>query len=512
MAIISISRLQQRRGLRADLPANLNEAELGWCLDTRELFIGNGNTYTGNSQVLTQWSPNGQLIKHTYVGDTGISASTGPTVRPLGSILDDTLCVKDYGAVGDGVTNDTAAIQAAIADEWARISANPSAYAQSRNAIYFPAGNYLVDASIKLYPYITLVGDGINRTFIVLKAGFVGPVLRTADSLGQIGANIGTNGGILPISITVNGFTFNSGVDAPNTLVLLQRCTDVNLVNCEIIGAWAPGSLISSAGNGVTIESMGTATTTQYINFDNVIFKNVAYGLYSEDPINFVSVVNSTFITNGIGIGLIDGVNSGPQDVKISNNIFKDIDSYGLHVTTTRRGISSINNSYVNIGAEYGHYSIYWGANSVNCASIGDMFDQTNPTLRIYNGAPQTNAVFNAQSTELVKNTPTPMTATIAANQTNASTGIAFSLTYATDMLTAWVDYSIVLDAYRKNGRLSIISDTSTVQLSDTSTELNLSESVVFSAAIVGTDVVINYTSTGTTNGVMSYMTTHWTS
>ena len=101
MAITSISRLQHRRGLLADLPANLNEAELGWCLDTRQLFIGNGNTYTGNSQILTQWSPNDQIITHIYQGYTGVAANTtvsgSPTVRTLSSILNDYLDVKDYG-------------------------------------------------------------------------------------------------------------------------------------------------------------------------------------------------------------------------------------------------------------------------------------------------------------------------------------------------------------------------------------------------------------------------------
>lgn len=511
MAIISISRIQQRRGLRADLPASLNEAEFGWCLDTRELFIGNGNTYTGNSQVLTQWSPNDQIIKHTYVGDTGVSALTGPTIRTLGSILDDTLCVKDYGAVGDGITDDTDAIQAAIADEWARISANPAAYAQSRNPIYFPAGNYLITATIKLYPYITLMGDGIDRSIITLQAGYVGPVLRTADSLGQTGANIGTNGGILPTHITVSGFTFDSSIDPPNTMVLLQRCTNTNMDNCKLIGAWQPGDAFNSTGNGITIESIGTATSTEYLNFNNIIVNNVAFGLYSEDPIRFVNVTNSSFVTCYTGIGLIEGADSGPSYVKISNSIFRAIDSYGLYATTTGEGITSSNNNYVDVGNEYNRYAIYWSNATSSCSSIGDVFDQINPSLYVYNGSPSTNVIFDAQLIEFTNTNPTPDTATILPGQTNASTGITFSLLTATNMLTAWVDYSLSLGSYRKNGRLSIISDTVTVQLTDTSNELNTSESVVFGAIVSGNNIVIRYTSTGSTNGMMSFITTYWT-
>ena len=93
MAIISVSRLQHRRGIRADLPETLNEGELGWCLDSRELFIGNSNAYTGNSQVLTEWSRNDEIIRHIYTGDHRSPAHTGAAGRdvrrPLGEKLDD---------------------------------------------------------------------------------------------------------------------------------------------------------------------------------------------------------------------------------------------------------------------------------------------------------------------------------------------------------------------------------------------------------------------------------------
>ena len=511
MAIISISRIQHRRGLRADLPTNLNEAELGWCLDTRELFIGNGNTYTGNSQILTQWGPNDQLIKHAYIGDTGISAVTGPTYRTLGSILDDTLCVKDYGATGNGVTDDTAAIQAAIEDEWARISADPYAYAQSRNSIYFPAGTYVISASINLYPYTTLTGDGVDRSIIQLQSGFVGPVLRTADSLGQVGANIGTNGGIIPTSISVVGFSLDGSVDVINPVVLLQRCNNISMASCKLIGGWVQGGTNTSAGNAITIESLGTAVTTEYLSFNDITATNVVYGLYSDDPIDYITVSESLLTNSYYGIGLLNGGDDGPRYTKISNNTFNNIDSYGLRVTTQRRGVTSLNNVYTTVGTVYAVSAIYWDALTGDCSSIGDVFSQNIRSLQIYNGAPAYNTVYNAQSTELIRNTPTPLSRSILINQVNTSTGIVFDTAIATDMLTAWVDYAIVLGTYRRNGRLSIISDTVTVTLSDTNLELNTDAVVTFSVGISGAVVTIYYTSTGTTSGTLTYIQTNWT-
>lgn len=60
MAVIQISRIQHRRGLESDLP-NLASAELGWSVDTRRLYIGNGTTEEGapslgRTEILTQYS------------------------------------------------------------------------------------------------------------------------------------------------------------------------------------------------------------------------------------------------------------------------------------------------------------------------------------------------------------------------------------------------------------------------------------------------------------------------
>jgi hypothetical protein len=60
MAVIQISRIQHRRGLQSDLP-NLASAELGWSVDTRKLYIGNGTIEEGapslgKTEILTQYS------------------------------------------------------------------------------------------------------------------------------------------------------------------------------------------------------------------------------------------------------------------------------------------------------------------------------------------------------------------------------------------------------------------------------------------------------------------------
>jgi len=57
MAIVQISKITQRSGNIVDLP-QLDNAELGWAADARQLFIGNDNNITGveNVEVLTSYS------------------------------------------------------------------------------------------------------------------------------------------------------------------------------------------------------------------------------------------------------------------------------------------------------------------------------------------------------------------------------------------------------------------------------------------------------------------------
>lgn len=69
-----------------------------------------------------------------------------------------TLSVLDYGAKGDGTTDDTASIQATL----------EAAYAMSpKPVVYFPAGRYKVTDSLVLKDYMTLRGAGRNNSVIV---------------------------------------------------------------------------------------------------------------------------------------------------------------------------------------------------------------------------------------------------------------------------------------------------------------------------------------------------------
>lgn len=92
--------------------------------------------------------------------------SVGAVNRTVKAKLQEFVSVKDFGAVGDGVTDDTAAIQAAI-----NVNTAP---------VYIPEGTYRITSSIRLDPatdnvtYRTaamLYGSGKERTIILNESG-----------------------------------------------------------------------------------------------------------------------------------------------------------------------------------------------------------------------------------------------------------------------------------------------------------------------------------------------------
>lgn len=88
---------------------------------------------------------------------------TGATLQSVQTKLEQYVSVKDFGAVGDGVADDTAAIQAAIdATKPSVAYFNDSAIPTQTKGIYIPAGTYRVTDTIILYSFQTLFGDGVS--------------------------------------------------------------------------------------------------------------------------------------------------------------------------------------------------------------------------------------------------------------------------------------------------------------------------------------------------------------
>jgi hypothetical protein len=88
--------------------------------------------------------------------------------------------VKDYGAYGDGIHDDTAAINLAISDG-GRCGAGCPASTQFPATVYFPAGTYLVSSPIIQFYNTEMLGDPFNPPVIRGAESFTGLGVITSD-------------------------------------------------------------------------------------------------------------------------------------------------------------------------------------------------------------------------------------------------------------------------------------------------------------------------------------------
>ncbi len=99
---------------------------------------------------------------------TGAVLTPGPIAFPTGFMKS----VKDYGAAGDGFTDDTAALQAALSDGRSNTSAN---YNGVPKGLYFPPGTYLIhDTLVWNGCCVTLQGSGSSASVIRLAPSAAG--------------------------------------------------------------------------------------------------------------------------------------------------------------------------------------------------------------------------------------------------------------------------------------------------------------------------------------------------
>ncbi|KAF4624064.1 hypothetical protein G7Y89_g14110 [Cudoniella acicularis] len=116
--------------------------------------------------------------------------------NPQGSAYQVFRNVKSFGAKGDGVTDDTAAINAAITSGSRCVAGPPPGGCQSSTTspavVYFPAGTYLISAPIVPYYMTQMIGNPNAMPILKASAGFSGFALVDADPYQSANPDYGT--------------------------------------------------------------------------------------------------------------------------------------------------------------------------------------------------------------------------------------------------------------------------------------------------------------------------------
>ena len=488
MAVVQISRIQVRRGQKnqgSGLP-QLASGELGWAIDTRELFVGNGSVSegapaVGNTKILTEYDDLFRLAEtYNYRADdsfilTGPNSSN-PVLRTLQERLDDRVSVRSFGAKGDGTQVATTQLQTAIDQLYINSATKTSA--QSRVVLHLEAGEYLIDDLLYLPPNATLVGAGSGKTIIKQTTASKG-VFKTVNSSSTPGspASDSTSTTINQAqNIRLEGMTLE--VTSSAKALVLQSCRDSKFADVEVKGVWTSGDAIVSTDVGIELNSLSGSVESSNNDFEKCKVTGFAYGVLSNWDIDNVHWHDCEFETLGYGVvfgetmilgNAASGQSTGPVNCKLIENTFTDINRQGLWIENGSRNTSH-GNKFTRVGVDGGTeeqpvYSVVKFIESSN-QSLNDFFARTATLI----------AGSIANTVPYIPEIEGPATFNL-----NYETEITFGKLNGTRLFrlpadtnqSFDIDYSLVSQSYNviRNGVLNVTVDTrsnpNAVQISD---------------------------------------------
>jgi hypothetical protein len=315
MAIVQISKIQQRAGNLVDLP-QLDNAEFGWATDTNRLFIGRtGNNYSDeNIEVLTSYSNisfsqiegsdggnlnittplNGQIFTYVSSTDTwenysGNASQFGGTKLQLGSVSNISMT---GGAIGyvletDGLGN----------LEWAPKNALYTIINGLTNNV---TGNIVTMTVANTTPYtngqsITISGANISnsnassningRTFYI-----------------QVDANFSANRNVVG-SGNVVLYTDTGLITTANGAGLTSYTIDTGIATA-ILGGSGSGSIAGGANTTVQFNDQGTSNGVAGFTFDkNTTTLTVSSGNIITGNLNATSTITALRLISNIATG-----------------------------------------------------------------------------------------------------------------------------------------------------------------------------------------------------------------
>lgn len=309
------------------------------------VFVDGVNQYEGSSYVetdnntvtFTQGLHQGALVKFStvqtqtsQVASAGAvsftAAGAGALPRSVQSKERDIVSVKDFGAQGDGVTDDTAFIQAAI---------------NASDEVWFPEGTYKVTSSLTVNKAMTIRVDGVIETtgyqyqvnpptiFLVTADNVIIEGSGTLRGPGIFTHAVITNVQYIPSLIKVNSadnVTIQNLtlVDVPQAGVIYLDSDYLTIKNCTFIG-------------GDTVANCKDTPNVAGINYYAIFCYNSDYSVISGNRI----------MDDALGNTFAEGMFMWQTNYsEITNNFVKNVvdhDLYMYHPAGTTVGQNNYN-------------------------------------------------------------------------------------------------------------------------------------------------------------------------
>jgi len=274
--------------------------------------------------------------------------------------------VADFGAIGNGVADDTQAIQDAI--DYAEASATPPSAAPGVVEVYFPFGVYKLTDALIVTKSLSFVGEGHSEYSTGSRL-----IQNTAakDHFKVEPISVGCSVSWSNLTLTANG-NGGTGGACINITKTTAACNSVRIYECTF---GTPQSLAIKIQSGDDIQitgnlfdvsataciALGTATAADVVS-NCAILNNAFFGLANSAlltyNVNGLIVANNRVYPNPGSPNLtrfVDGYNTLPYQLKnivVQGNLLKGVDC--LLQLEDVNGLVFANNNGVDLGASTG--------------------------------------------------------------------------------------------------------------------------------------------------------------
>lgn len=342
MAVVSISKIQVRRGLKnsdSGLP-QLASGEFGWAMDAQELYIGNGSIaegapFIGNTRILTSQDNIFKLTEsYEYRGGELQTGATldDPITRNLQDRLDDRVSIRSFGARGNGELQ-ADQIQNAIDQVYSTDITNPA----SRVILHVEPGLYLLDHTVTIPPHAKIECAGVGSTIFETTGDF--PAFEFSPSPSPSGTDTTYNTQSRRVRLT--SFTVRSR--GPALRIPDCRNSEFSHIHLEYLGNATDQAAIELASSGTI-----SGVVVQKNKFRNITTSGYAFGTWSATCVFFNKWIECDFQDADYGVYLNSQTSTSEGNWIIQSD-FKNIRYNGVFI---ENGVdcTSTGCSYSNVG------------------------------------------------------------------------------------------------------------------------------------------------------------------
>lgn len=258
-----------------------------------------------------------------------------PVGRTLSSKLLDILSVKDFGAIGDGVVDDTAAIQAAITAAGNRAAGG---------TVFFPDGKYKITSTLTVSKSnVSLLGSSQYSAKIIRSSAF-----GTALYVGTGTSAPLSNFSLASLQFVDSGTNNQSGVQITMEIVTVATVKDI------FINGATSGIICKAVANAefrnvymTMINPAGSSTNNFGIQFTNTAIASPAFGSSSNVYLTDCSIYGGDF--GGTFSNLDDCLRIDSMDgLWVNGCYFRGSNNAGVHLLRNSASYPLVNVFMVN--------------------------------------------------------------------------------------------------------------------------------------------------------------------